>query len=145
AGFRSIRRPETTTGGCVRIRTNPIRRRGADRTSMTFTRKTRARDSMAPSIATGIKARRSLTLAPRTISLRLLRGRCDGGFTLIEVMVVMALIVLLASIGLTQYRNGITRSEEAVLREDLFRLREALDQYYADKNKWPADLSELVS
>jgi general secretion pathway protein G len=64
---------------------------------------------------------------------------------LIEVMVVMALIVLLASIALTQYRNGITHSEEAVLREDLFRMRDALDQFYADKNKWPADLAELVS
>lgn len=82
---------------------------------------------MAPSIATGIKA------------------RAIAGFTLIEVMVVMALIVLLASIGLTQYRNSITRSEEAVLREDLFRMRDALDQFYADKNKWPSDLAELVS
>jgi general secretion pathway protein G len=100
---------------------------------------------MAPNIATGIKSRRSLTLATRTISLRPLRGRSEAGFTLIEVMVVMALIVLLASIALTQYRNSITRTEESVLREDLFRMRDALDQYYADKNKWPADLAELVS
>ena len=100
---------------------------------------------MAPNIVTGIKSRRSLTLATRTIPLRALRARCEAGFTLIEVMVVMTLIVLLASIALTQYRNSITRTEETVLREDLFRMRDALDQYYADKNKWPADLAELVS
>jgi general secretion pathway protein G len=88
---------------------------------------------MAPNIATGINARRTF------------RARREAGFTLIELMVVMTLIVLLASVGLTQYRNSVTRSEEAVLREDLFRMRDALDQYYADKNKWPADLAELVS
>jgi general secretion pathway protein G len=69
----------------------------------------------------------------------------ESGFTLIELIVVMAIIVILASVGLTTYRNSVTRSEEAVLREDLFRMRDALDQFYADKNKWPADLAELVS
>jgi general secretion pathway protein G len=57
----------------------------------------------------------------------------------------MTLIIILASVGLTQYRNSITRTEEAVLKENLFRLRDAMDQFYADKNKWPADLTELVS
>jgi general secretion pathway protein G len=98
---------------------------------------------MAPNIVTGIRSRRSLALGTSAVSFRPLRGH--SGFTLIEVMVVMALIVILASVGLTQYRNSITRSQEAVLREDLFRMRDALDQYYADKNKWPADLAELVS
>jgi general secretion pathway protein G len=60
-------------------------------------------------------------------------------------MVVMALIVILASIGLATYTNGVTRSKEAVLKEDLFRMREALDQYYADKNKYPSSLEDLVS
>jgi general secretion pathway protein G len=64
---------------------------------------------------------------------------------MVELLIVMALIVILASVGMTQYKNSITRTQEAVLREDLFRMRDALDQYYADKNKWPADLSELVS
>ena len=67
------------------------------------------------------------------------------GFTLIELMVVMSLIVLLASIGLATYTNSVTRSKEAVLKEDLFRLRDAIDQYYADRNKYPADLQALVS
>jgi len=67
------------------------------------------------------------------------------GFTLIELLVVLSLIVILASMGLAQYRNSITHSREAVLREDLFRLRDAIDQYYADKGQYPASLDALVS
>jgi general secretion pathway protein G len=67
------------------------------------------------------------------------------GFTMIEMLVVMTLVVILASISMVQYRNTVTRAEEAALKENLFRLRDAMDQFYADKNKWPADLAELVS
>ena len=67
------------------------------------------------------------------------------GFTLIEIMVVTTLIVLLATIGMTQYRNSVTAAKEAVLKENLFRMNDAIDQYYADKNKWPSDLAALVS
>jgi general secretion pathway protein G len=68
-----------------------------------------------------------------------------GGFTIIELLIVMTLIIILASLGMTQYRNSVTRAEEATLKENLFRMRDAMDQFYADKNKWPADLAELVS
>jgi general secretion pathway protein G len=44
-----------------------------------------------------------------------------------------------------QYRNSITSSKEAVLSTDLFRMRDAIDQYYADKNKYPSSLDALVS
>ena len=67
------------------------------------------------------------------------------GFTLIELMIVMALIVVLASIGLAMHQNSQTRAREAVLKEDLFRLRDAIDQYYADKNMYPQSLESLVS
>lgn len=79
--------------------------------------------------------------------LRKFRSRLHraGGFTLIELVVVMSLIVLLATIGLTAYRSSIRRGREAVLREDLFRMRDAIDQYYSDKGKYPADLNELVA
>ena len=73
-----------------------------------------------------------------------MRGR-NRGFTLIELLVVMALIVILAGISVVIYGNSVTRSKEAVLRTDLFRMRDAIDQYYADKNKYPADLPTLVS
>jgi len=72
--------------------------------------------------------------------------RCAArGFTLIELMIVMALIVVLASIGLAMHANSQTRAREAVLKEDLFRLRDAIDQYYADKNAYPQSLDALVS
>jgi general secretion pathway protein G len=67
------------------------------------------------------------------------------GFTIIELLVVMSIIVVLSTIGMVEYRNSVTRSREAVLREDLFRMRDAIDQYYADKNAYPASLLDLVS
>jgi len=68
-----------------------------------------------------------------------------AGFTLIELMVVVALISVLAGMGVVQYRNSVLRTKEAVLREDLFRMRDAIDQYYADKAKYPASLEALVA
>jgi general secretion pathway protein G len=76
--------------------------------------------------------------------MKLLAFRRADGFTLIELMIVMTLIVILAGIGLTTYTNGVTRSKEAVLKENLFRLRDSIDQYYADKNNYPETLSSLV-
>ena len=71
--------------------------------------------------------------------------RRRGGFTLLELMVVMALIVVIAGMAMASYRNAVTLAQEAVLREDLFRMRDAIDQYYADKNKYPSTLESLVS
>jgi general secretion pathway protein G len=73
------------------------------------------------------------------------QGSADRGFTLIELMIVMALIVVLASIGLAVHTNSQTRAREAVLKEDLFRMRDAIDQYYADKNIYPPSLESLVT
>jgi general secretion pathway protein G len=67
------------------------------------------------------------------------------GFTLIELLVVLSLIVVLTTIGMVQYRNSQIFAKEAVLREDLFRMRDAIDQYYADKNQYPATVDALVS
>ncbi|HZA36356.1 MAG TPA: prepilin-type N-terminal cleavage/methylation domain-containing protein [Vicinamibacterales bacterium] len=69
----------------------------------------------------------------------------ERGFTLIELLVVISLIVLLASIGLVMYQNSVQRGREAVLKEDLFRMRDAIDQHYADKGKYPGSLEDLVS
>ncbi|MBI4885725.1 MAG: type II secretion system protein [Acidobacteria bacterium] len=72
--------------------------------------------------------------------------RSEGaGFTLIEMLIVMALITILAGIGLATHANSQTRAREAVLKEDLFRMRDAIDQYYADKNTYPPALDSLVS
>ena len=73
------------------------------------------------------------------------RLRRERGFTLIELLVVLALIAILASMATVQYRNSIQRTQETVLKTDLFRMRDAIDQYYADKNRYPASLDALVS
>jgi general secretion pathway protein G len=72
------------------------------------------------------------------------RARRSDGFTLIEVMTVIAIIGILVGIALPNYRQAILQSKEAVLREDLFRFRDLIDQYYADKGKYPASLDALV-
>jgi general secretion pathway protein G len=69
----------------------------------------------------------------------------EDGWTLIELMVVLALILILTSLALTQYRNSIKLAKEAALRSDLYLMRDAIDQYYADKGKYPESLDTLVS
>ena len=69
----------------------------------------------------------------------------ERGFTLIELVVVAAILIVLAGMGLAQYRNSVIRAREAVLKEDLFRMRDAIDQYYADKMQYPSTLDALVS
>ena len=84
-------------------------------------------------------------MARNTATGSTLKGGGPPGFTLIELMVVMVIIVLLAGIGLAVYGNSVARAKEAALAQDLFQMRDAIDQYYADKNKYPADLQDLVS
>ena len=69
----------------------------------------------------------------------------EAGFTLIEMLIVVTLVIVLAGIGLATYSTSITRAKEATLHEDLFRLRDAIDQYNADKGHEPSDLSALVT
>ena len=85
--------------------------------------------------------RRFVVLEGRAAS----RLRGAVGFTLVELLIVLALISILAAMGVVQYRNGVRHTQESVLRTDLFRMRDAIDQYYADKNKYPASLDTLVS
>jgi general secretion pathway protein G len=73
------------------------------------------------------------------------RVRGCGGFTLIELLVVMSLIVLLASVSLAVYNTSVQRAREAALTENLFQMRKAIDEYYADKGKYPAALDALVA
>lgn len=66
------------------------------------------------------------------------------GFTLIELLVVMTIIALLLSIVAPRYFHSISKAEEAVLREDLAMMRDALDKYHADTGRYPDTLDELV-
>ena len=71
--------------------------------------------------------------------------RDQRGFTLIELLIVVTLIVIIAGIGMSTYSTSVARAKEAVLRENLFRMRDSIDQYYADKATYPPDLSALVT
>ena len=72
-------------------------------------------------------------------------ARRQRGFTLIELLVVITMISILAAMGVVQYRNTVRRTEEATLKKDLFEMRDLIDQYYADKGKYPSSLDTLVS
>lgn len=67
------------------------------------------------------------------------------GFTLIELMVVLLLLALLASIVAPVATKSVGRAKESTLKEDLFVMRKALDDYYSDNGKYPQDLQTLVS
>jgi len=66
------------------------------------------------------------------------------GFTLIELIVVVTIIGILAAVAIVNVRNAQKKAQEAALRDDLHELRKAIDDFYADKQRYPSDLSELV-
>lgn len=64
---------------------------------------------------------------------------------MVELLIVISILMILAAMSLTTYRNSVTLAKEAALRSDLFMMHEAIDQYYADKGKYPESLEALVS
>ncbi len=73
------------------------------------------------------------------------RIRASRGFTLIELMIVISLLLILITVAVPIYRQSILRAKESVLRQDLFTLRQVIDQYTLDKQKAPQSLDDLVS
>jgi general secretion pathway protein G len=69
----------------------------------------------------------------------------NKGFTLIELLIVMAIIATLLTIAVPRYYASIDRSKEAVLKENLYQMRDAIGKYYADKGKYPESLEALAT
>src|SRR5687768_1148108 len=97
----------------------------------------------------GVSSHPSGWLRPIAAQLRTrnsqFRGLTQRGFTLVELLVVIALISILAAMAVVQHRNSVQRTQEAALKTNLFRMRDAIDQYYAVKGKYPSSLDTLVS
>jgi general secretion pathway protein G len=75
----------------------------------------------------------------------IIRNPHSRGFTLLELMIVISIIVILAVIAMPQYQKSITHARETVLRDDLYLMRKAIDLYAADKGKLPQSLDDLVT
>src|SRR2546421_7493036 len=76
--------------------------------------------------------------------LPLFPRRSSAGFTLLELMIVISIIIVLAVVVLPQYMRTVQQARESVLRDDLFQMRKMIDQYAADKGKLPQSLDDLV-
>ena len=67
------------------------------------------------------------------------------GFTLIELLVVLAIIATLLTIAVPRYYSSVDKSKEAVLKENLYQMRDAIGKYYADRGKYPESLQALAT
>ena len=68
----------------------------------------------------------------------------QSGFTLLEMMIAMFIVIILLSVALPTYQRSVQQARETVLKENLFQMRRAIDQYGADKGKLPQSLNDLV-
>ena len=102
----------------------------------------------APSVAgrsssTPVAAPHAAIFATRG-SWPVVRGSRRRGFTLIEILIVITIIGILVTLAQPSFNRAVTAAKEATLKENLFILRDVIDQFYADNTKYPASLSELV-
>lgn len=73
-----------------------------------------------------------------------IRGRKSRGFTLIELMIVVSVMLILIALAVPNYTNSVKRARESVLRQDLFTMRSVISQYTLDKQKMPQSADDLV-
>jgi len=69
----------------------------------------------------------------------------ENGFTMIELLIIMAVIGILFSIAIPSYRYTVQNTRETVLKENLYAIRDAINKFYQDKKRYPLDLEELVT
>ena len=93
------------------------------------------------SVTRATETRPGTPLRPRLAT----RPASASGWTLIELVVVVSLMSTLVAVAMIGYGTAVTRAREAVLKEDLFRMRDAIDQYYADRSEYPPALENLAS
>lgn len=72
-------------------------------------------------------------------------GKRARGFTMIELLVTLAILGLLVSVAAPRYFGNMDKAKEDVLREDLYLLRDAIDKFYSDRNRYPDTLAQLVT
>ena len=77
-------------------------------------------------------------------SIQKIRSRVEGGFSLLELMIAMFILVILLSVALPTYQRSVQHAKETVLKENLWQMRKAIDQYASDKGKYPQSLNDLV-
>ncbi len=74
-----------------------------------------------------------------------LKSKREGGFTLLELMITMFIIIILLSVALPTYQRSVQQARETVLQENLWQIRRAIDQYGTDKGKLPQSVDDLVT
>ncbi len=95
-----------------------------------------------PVVVNRVAARNSRLAAPPRSALR---ARLSApGFTLIEILIVITIIGILITLAQPSFNRAVTAAKEATLKENLFILRDVIDQFYADNTKYPASLTDLV-
>ena len=86
-----------------------------------------------------------MNLGRSMCGVRRARNEARSGFTLLELMIVISIMVILMSIAIPNYQRSITHSREAVLKQDLATIRTSIDQYTLDKQKAPQSLEDVIS
>lgn len=73
------------------------------------------------------------------------KGKSQNGFSLLELMVAMFIMIILLSIAVPTYERSVRQAREIVLKENLFQMRRSIDQFRADKGKLPTSIDDLVT
>lgn len=92
-----------------------------------------------------VRAVENSTEANEQSKIQNLKSKMQSGFSLLELMIAMFIIIILLSVALPTYQRAVQNARETVLKENLFQMRRAIDQYSTDKGKLPQSLDDLVT